>query len=956
MSNPLSIAFYVNGMPFDGDALKTKSLGGSETAGLCMAREMAARGHHVVMFCNTKAPGKYDGVSYLPIEAFQQYLMFTSTDVLIAQRVPQVFQNQYKSKINILWQHDLALKRGRAQFRGCLWNVDEVWGVSDYHIKQMSDVFQAPPELFWQTRNGIDLPEPLGLERSSKRLIYTARPERGMDILLHGIMPKLWEKDPDIELVMAGYDNTVPEMKGFYDSLLAKVAEYQKAGRKVWWLGHLTKQELYRQFQLATLYAYPTNFEEVSCITAMECMANGIGFIGSKLAALPETLGENTGHAQLIEGDATTPEYQAQFVEAVLAYLSHFKDNAATIWDSGRARAQGLTWKALAADWEKHLYQMFNDRLTVNPEALREQFYRSEDIMALREVADLKWTRRIEQEYPFIGDPALYAKTYVDGGAHYAEGVEAVGGMDLMTSLRFQTVMSLINKPTKILDYGGAYGNEAIQFVNAFGCLVDTVNIIPAEQELGKKYLLKHCQTPEKINWIVAETPAELPDKAYDTVFAGEILEHLWAPWELVNQLEAKCADGGRLIFTVPLGPWGDTHAVLKHRGHLWSFDRMDLKEIFGAKKDLNIKVVGAGVNDKNKETLGWYVISYTKSDATTGKVNMERKIAIQAPRQTLSVCMIIGGQQEGLLHRCLKSVHGIADEIIILDTGMSEPCYSIIDHYPKARRIPAMTNPLRDGFDASRNESIKEATGDWILWLDSDEELLSPENILKYLRSNLYNGYSIRQHHFSAQPPNAFKADLPIRVFRNRKGVKFFGIVHEHPEKELNAGVGDATVLSDVDIAHDGYLTEGVRRRRFERNIGLMLRDREIYPDRLLGKFLMLRDWLHLIRYENERNGGRYTPQIAEWARNIRDTYREAFAGKDTPMAVDALEYYSEALAILGEGLEYSFGVNVKAGEQAHLAPEQVMSARFGSNKEFEEFMALRTAALSEPFEGRYA
>ena len=953
MSNKLSIAFYVNGMAFNGDALEMQSLGGSETAGLCMAREMAARGHDVVMFCNTDKPGKYDGVNYLPISAFQGYMLFTAVDVLIAQRVPQVFQSQFKSKLNILWQHDLGLKRARGVFRGCLWNVDEIWGVSKFHVEQMAEVYKAPKGIFWATRNGVDfLKNEEWPERAAKRLMYSARPERGLDTLLHEIMPRLWAKDKDIELVVAGYNNTAPEMEGYYNSLHDKINEYSAAGRKVSWLGHLTKPELYREMRQATIYVYPTDFEEVSCITAMECMVNGLPFIGTKLAALPETLGDV---AMLISGDAKTPEYQEKFVEAVMSHLSS-EDVRRNMAERGVNRVRQLTWSSLAEEWEQHIEEMFIER-TKNKEAMAEQFYRNEDIMALRALnPSLQWKLRVEAEYPFIENPELYVKTYVDGGAHYAEGVEKEGKMDLQTSLRFQTVMEIMapRAPKRVLDYGGAYGNEAVQFVNAFGCDVTTVNVIPAEQELGKKYLLPQCAAPDKIDWkIEGFDPPKDDGVRHDVVFAGELLEHVWEPWKLADALEKRCTPEGLVIFTVPSGPWGDVDTELKHRGHLWSFERMDLKDMFHEKKNLSIKMVVAGYNEKNKETLGWYVISYAPGGGPSHPVNMGRKLKHQAPRQTVSACMIIGGKQEGLLHRCLTSVSKFADEILVLDTGMTPPCRDILAQYPKVRRIQSDVNPLTDGFDAARNASIAEAKGDWILWIDSDEELLGVPNAFKYLRHNMYDGYSIKQHHFSVQPPNAFKPDMPVRLFRNGRGVQFYGMVHEHPEKIMNESVGETTILSDVDIAHDGYLTEGVRRGRFDRNIGLMFKDREKYPDRELGKFLMMRDWMHLVSYTLGTTKGQITPEIVEWCENVITTYKENFLGKDSMMAQDGLGYYSEALKLMGRGLEYVYNFNVSSTDP-RPEPEDKL-ARFETPEEFKLHVAGRLAVMIEPITGDY-
>ena len=140
--------------------------------------------------------------------------------------------------------------------------------------------------------------------------------------------------------------------------------------------------------------------------------------------------------------------------------------------------------------------------------------------------------------------------------------------------------------------------------------------------------------------------------------------------------------------------------------------------------------------------------------------------------------------------------------------------------------------SPLEIGFDEARNESIKHAKSDWILWLDADEEVIDNVNILKYLRPNIFQGYSIRQHHFTVDAGDT-KIDTPIRLFRNGRTIRFYGFVHEHPEREgmMNDGVGASTLLGDVNIAHDGYFSESRRRGRFHRNIDLMFKDSSLDP-----------------------------------------------------------------------------------------------------------------------------
>jgi len=966
MSNhKLNIVFYVSGMPFNGDSLKQQSLGGSETAGLCMARELGKRGHSVTVFSNTDKVGKFEGgVKYRKCADFMAHMAYSPVDICIGQRDPSIFTNRYNSKINILWMHDIALKRNRSAFRSVLWNVDEIMGVSMFHVEQMAKIYGLPVEKFWPTTNGIDKINYKERERHPKRLMYTARPERGMDILLNDIMPKIWKIDPDVELALAGYDNTVQAMIPFYNSIKAKIKEYVDQGRKVEFLGHLKKEELYKEYQKSTAYVYPTKFEEVSCITMMECMGNGLPMIISKKAALPETVPSDC--AVFIEGDAKNEVYQESFVKAVMELLNNTNQQN-ELRSAGLSHSKGLLWSQVAEKWENHFYDMFNDR-TENKDALARHFYRTENIVALNhmvknsvfnnDMTHFYWKEKMKSHYPQFDWLDYTSELHIEQGENYAKQFKDKLP-ELKVDLRIKTVLKQIGKAVSILDYGGAIGNEACLFVNETNAKVTSVNVSPHEIEVGKRLAKERCKDPDKITFVEANSP-EAVEGMFDVVFAGEILEHIKDPHIFIDQLEAKCMEGGKMVFTVPLGAWGDTKEPAEYRGHLWGFDRTDLYDLFGAKEDYNPLIVTGPLNQFNQELLGWVVITYKKnSKRSTGTIDLDRKLAIQAPRQTVSACLILGGPNDKkMLHRCLSSIYDVVDEIIICDTGIDDITREILAHYQhegKITLIPNVGDPKEIGFDASRNAGLEHASCDWIFWIDSDEELLKTSNIFKYLKANTYNGYSVRQHHFSCDPPNAFRADVPVRFFRNNMGIKFCGLVHEHPELGMNEGVGPSAIMNDVELAHDGYLTEEVRKGRFVRNYKLMVKDREKYPDRLLGKFLMCRDWMHLVKYQLGRNGNQATSEVVEYCRKTIELYEEELLIKETVVQREGLEYYGEALRILGEGLDYEILVGAINPDPKLRTEEPIMTVRFRTPEMLTKFLSARVEAVSEPYTGDY-
>ena len=129
----------------------------------------------------------------------------------------------------------------------------------------------------------------------------------------------------------------------------------------------------------------------------------------------------------------------------------------------------------------------------------------------------------------------------------------------------------------------------------------------------------------------------------------------------------------------------------------------------------------------------GQWVRAYTEADIESlahpndQKIaELKRQISAQAtifakksPRPTVSVCMIVRNN-EASLERTLKSVAPIADQFVIVDTGSTDRTIEIAQKFTDV--IHHFT--WIDDFGAARNETLKHATGDWVLSIDSDETM----------------------------------------------------------------------------------------------------------------------------------------------------------------------------------------------------------------------------------------
>lgn len=87
-----------------------------------------------------------------------------------------------------------------------------------------------------------------------------------------------------------------------------------------------------------------------------------------------------------------------------------------------------------------------------------------------------------------------------------------------------------------------------------------------------------------------------------------------------------------------------------------------------------------------------------------------------------LSVAMAVRNEEDNL-PKCLDSVKGIADEIVIFDE------YSTDDTVEIAKRYGARVfkEPHHEIFHITKQKAIEKCTGDWILQLDADE-VVTPE------------------------------------------------------------------------------------------------------------------------------------------------------------------------------------------------------------------------------------
>lgn len=199
----------------------------------------------------------------------------------------------------------------------------------------------------------------------------------------------------------------------------------------------------------------------------------------------------------------------------------------------------------------------------------------------------------------------------------------------------------------------------------------------------------------------------------------------------------------------------------------------------------------------------------------------------------TISLCMIVKDEQE-VLARCLDSAAGIADEVIIVDTGSTDKTKEIAARYGRV-----VDFVWQDDFAAARNFSFAQATQSFILWLDADD-IITPENRERFLqlKQELDDTTDVVMLPYHAafdergRPAYTYYRE---RLLRRAAGFRWKGAVHECITPCGNIKYGDAAVSHRKEKAPDSDRNLRIYERLLARGEALDARGQFYYARELM-------------------------------------------------------------------------------------------------------------------------
>lgn len=961
-----AIAFHIDSVPFSAGVIAgTTSLGGSESACVGLARALAARGHDVHIFTtqlDEDAEGPdHAGVTWHPWSEHATINTFLEWDVFVGLRMTHCFQRKIRARLRILWNQDLLIDGPmKLGVMGNAWAYDQVVYVSQFHRRQWEELVPELKPFGYVTRNGFDPAiVPNALPKDPTRIIHISRPERGLRPILE-MWPALKARVPDATLHLCRY-SSMYDAHGWGEVCKAfdrSVAQMQQEVGGIVQLGELGKSALYQAIASSAVMWYPgvSDFAESSCIAAIEAQACSTPFVGSFKGALPETVPSGI----LIKGQTSDEAYRTESLDAVVSLLDGCRRQSfqyRKLQQAGREHVKTYTYAAIAEEWETWLGDTFRARYAANKLGVLRQLLHYDDhvaakIVAREIVADEvagrtggAWTpAEIEAERASIlCDRVIAGKEQT--AEHYAERA-ADPILEAEQSMRVQKVVPLFAGCTHVLDIACGPGAFSLALAKAHPTLrvtgIDYAagNIASARTAAETYGVADRCTFIQAAAYDFAtQAPCDLwhvlTEDAYDGAFVGEFLEHVWDAPALIESVERLLVSGSPVVITVPYGPLGELipRTIPIRRGHVHHFGHADLAAVFGQKDRVHIDYLAWGGLSPRGESCGNWIVQYRTSGAPTGQRPYADLIVTTRPKVILTVG-IIAKDAELEIGKCLDSVWGLADAIVIGDCGSTDQTAAIaaaFDAGYEQSKIRVLTLPpvaaFDDGFAGARNAVLAEATGDVFLWIDTDETLLNGTELSKYVEGGPFIGYALRQTHLMIDDkPNW---DTPIRLFRRRPDIQFYGTVHEQPEQgDCNTDIQPSLELSDVVIAHTGYLTEGLRRdKMIHRNRALLLRDQVRFPDRRLGKVLWIREFVNMADLEREEHGA-WTPNARRYFQQVVGLFEKYFADPADKYHALARPFYERAVKEVNGALQVEIALAGKSGGglgTTHAKPSRV-------------------------------
>ena len=350
--------------PWTGSTILTSGVGGSETYIIEMARYIKQTGmYDVYVFCNTPNENKeiFEGVMYCHLNTYYEFINTNYVQSCIVSRFSEYLPVSFKgySENVYLVVHDLSPSGTVIPKDNKLKNI---FCLTEWHSNYLKNIFPTLQDIIKPFNYGIDNRFKNKVNQKIKnKFIYSSFPNRGLLQLLQ-MWPKIFEKEPSSSLYIYAdvnnkWSNDVEPAKMNEIRILLDKYKVNKNGLGIHYCGWVKKNELADAWLTSEFWFYPCTFMETFCLTALEAASSKTLAITNHLAALQDTVG-NRG--VIINGDATTQEWQDQALKQIFYYMDEKNKNQ-------KEKFININYEwSLNLTWEKQANKLIKDYIEPN--------------------------------------------------------------------------------------------------------------------------------------------------------------------------------------------------------------------------------------------------------------------------------------------------------------------------------------------------------------------------------------------------------------------------------------------------------------------------------------------------------------------------------------------------------------------------------------------------------------
>jgi len=226
--------------------------------------------------------------------------------------------------------------------------IDHFVYVSQWQLDRYKERFNIDHVNNHIIRNAVPAIPYIPKSEGKIRLIYTSTPYRGLDVLLDSI--ELINRN-DIELHV--YSSNVIYGTGYsksigtrFDHLFNRCRTMPNVVYKGWAMNKAIQQAV----QQAHIHAYPSTFEETSCMAVMETGMAGCKIVTTNLGALPETCGPWATYVDYKYGNDRKKLVES-YAEVLNKEIDNYWQNSHNLINQSQWFNAQYSWETRAPEW-----------------------------------------------------------------------------------------------------------------------------------------------------------------------------------------------------------------------------------------------------------------------------------------------------------------------------------------------------------------------------------------------------------------------------------------------------------------------------------------------------------------------------------------------------------------------------------------------------------------------------